>query len=190
MKLAHIAVVILAGSIGVALAASRQANTTPVPQKAPAAQPAVAAATPAAAAPDNLRHVLDMFRSDLNTAKISMLNREMKLTSAEAEKFWPIYQKYETELNGVNDRRVALIRQFVTLHATNALTNQNANELANSFLQVVQDRLNLWKKYHGEVSSALSPMRGAQFLQLEHQISLLVDINIASEMPLVNQPAK
>jgi hypothetical protein len=52
---------------------------------------------------------------------------------------------------------------------------------------VTGDRLALWKKYHQRISRAVSPVRGAQFLQVEHQMALFVDLNIASEMPVIGQ---
>ena len=186
MKFAHIAVVVVAGSIGFAVAASRQPQTSP-PPAAPIAQPAAA---PSDLQPDNLRKVLDVFRSDLNASKIRLLNQVMKLTESEAEEFWPIYQKYEADLAAVNDRRVELIRQFIVLQSTDSLTDQNAGELANKWLKFAEDRLNLWKSYNAVIATALSPIRAAQFLQVEHQISLLVDINIASEMPVIATPTK
>ena len=57
----------------------------------------------------------------------------------------------------------------------------------------MQARLDLWKKYQKKVARALSPARAVQFLQVEHQMSLFIDLNIASEMPalrMVTLPAK
>jgi hypothetical protein len=172
----------LLATVGCVIAASAQpeTKTTTAPALAPA-QPAVDADS------GNLKSTLDLFRSDLNASKIRTLNEVMRMTAEEAAKFWPIYQKYETELTAVSDRKIALIRDFVTLHSTNSLTDAKAGEITERWLTLSQDRLDLWKKYSKEISTAVSPIRGAQFLQVEHQISLLVDINIASEMPLVGQ---
>jgi hypothetical protein len=56
----------------------------------------------------------------------------------------------------------------------------------------VQDRLSLWKKYQKKISKAVSPMRAAQFLQVEHQMALFIDLSIASEMPVLggSRPTK
>ncbi|MBX3380394.1 MAG: hypothetical protein KF805_09885 [Phycisphaeraceae bacterium] len=181
----YLAVLAVAGTIAVSVASSREpAPATPNTTSKPAAT------APGESKPDNLRQLLDTFRSDLNTSKVRTLNQVMKMTPEEAAKFWPIYQRYETELNSVLDRRAALIKQFVELTNEDKLTNDNAATLSTEWLQVAQDRLNLWKKYNKEVGAAVSPIRAAQFLQVEHQISLLVDINIASVMPAVNGPAK
>jgi hypothetical protein len=134
---------------------------------------------------DDLRATLEMFRSDVNTTKIRTLNRAMKLTAPEADKFWPIYRQYEVELAALGDRKLALIRDFATHQNNGTLNDESAKTMADQWLTNSQDRLDLWKKYYQKISEAVSPVRGAQFLQIEHQMSLFIDINIASAMPMV-----
>ncbi|MCX6926644.1 MAG: transcriptional regulator, partial [Verrucomicrobia bacterium] len=112
----------------------------------------------------------------------------MKLTGPEAEKFWPVYRNYEKELAAVADRKVAMIREFAPLLFGGKLDDQKANDLAARWLKNTQERLDLWKKYHKQISKAVSPIRAAQFLQVEHQMALLIDLNIAAEMPAVGKP--
>lgn len=182
MKKSPLIAASLFASVGLVIAAYAQPETNPTAPATTQTQPAEAAES------GNLKSTLDLFRSDLNASKIRTLNEVMRMTADEAAKFWPIYQKYEAELTAVGDRKIALIRDFLSLHSTNSLTDAKAGEITERWLTLSQDRLDLWKKYSKEISTAVSPVRGAQFLQVEHQISLLVDINIASEMPLVSQP--
>lgn len=135
------------------------------------------------AAPDDLRMAIEMLRSDLNSAKIETLNEVLQLTGPEAEAFWPVYRAYEQELAALGDRRIGLIREFGRHHVAGTLNDTNAEAIAKAWLGLQQDRVTLWKKYHRKISRAVSPMRAAQFLQVEHQIALFVDLNIAAEMP-------
>jgi PBP1b-binding outer membrane lipoprotein LpoB len=139
---------------------------------------------------DDARAYLEVLRSDFNTTKIHTLNQVMKLTVAEAEKFWPIYRNYEKELAAVGDRKLALIVEFMRHHKAGTLNDQNSQEMAAQWLQNAQDRLDLWKKYHQQISDAVSPIRAAQFLQVENQMAIFVDLNIASEMPVIGTPAE
>lgn len=134
---------------------------------------------------DSIRAYIEMLRSDFNTSKIATINQVMQLTGAEAEVFWPIYRNYEKELAAVGDRKLEMIREFAALHAGGTLDSKKADELAKRWLKNVQDRLDLWKKYQKQISKAVSPIRAAQFLQIENQMALFVDVNIASEMPVV-----
>ena len=144
----------------------------------------------APANPDEARAYLEVLRSDFNTTKIRTLNQVMKLTPAEADKFWPIYRSYEKDLAAVGDRKLALIGEFMAHHRAGTLTDQNSREMAEQWLQNAQDRLDLWKKYHQQISDAVSPIRAAQFLQVENQMAIFVDLNIASEMPVVGEKQK
>ena len=134
---------------------------------------------------DDARAALEELRSDFNATKIRTLNQVMKLTAPEAEKFWPVYRNYEQELAALGDRKLALIRDFAAHHRAGTLDDQNSREMADRWLANAQDRLDLWKKYHQQIRDAVSPVRAAQFLQVEHQLALFVDISIASEMPVV-----
>lgn len=138
---------------------------------------------------DDTRSYFEVLRSDYNAAKTRALNETLKLTPDEADRFWPIYRPYEKDLAALGDRKLALIREFMGHHKAGTLTDQNSKEMAVQWLQNAQDRLDLWKKYHREISAALSPTRAAQFLQLEHQLALFIDIGIASEMPTIEPRA-
>ena len=85
----------------------------------------------------------------------------------------------------MGDRKLALIRDFARLHLSGTLDNMNAADLAARWLKNTQERIDLWKKYHKQISRAVSPIRAAQFLQVEHQMALFIDLNIATEMPVV-----
>ena len=155
-------------------------------------QPVPAPAQPASAAPDeeNLQAILDLMRSDTNPFKIQTLNQVMALTPPEAEKFWPIYQQYEQELGAISKRATAFIRDFLELQASGVLEDQRWNALAAKWLKLKEDRLALWAKYQKKISQAVSAYRAAQFLQVEHQMGLFIDLSIASEVPVISvQPA-
>jgi hypothetical protein len=140
--------------------------------------------------PDDLRAVLETLRSDVNAFKIRVLNQALQLTGPEAEKFWPIYRQYEKELAGVVDKKIALLREFGERCASSTLDNKAADMMAQQWLKNVQARLDLWKKYQKQIAKTVSPARAAQFLQVEHQIALFMDLNIAAEMPALRTVIK
>jgi hypothetical protein len=134
--------------------------------------------------PDNLRAMLEMMRTDVNSTKIRTINKVMELTGLEADVFWPIYRAYEKELAPVGDRKAAMIREFLDDLYGGKMDRERSKAMAERWLKNAQERLDLWKKYHKKITKALSSIRGAQFLQIEHQMALFIDLNIASEMPV------
>ena len=144
------------------------------------------AAEPAQPNPvDDTRAYFEVLRSQLNADKVAVYNQALELTPAEAKKFWPIYRDYDRELATLSDQKLELVRDFFARQKDGALTDKASAEIADKWLKNVQARLDLWKKYHKKISKAVSPTRAAQFLQLEHQVSLFIDIGIASEMPSI-----
>jgi hypothetical protein len=132
---------------------------------------------------DDTRAYFETLRSQFNTNKVATLNEVLKLTPAEADKFWPIYRAYEKELAGVGDRKLELVREFFRDYKAGTFTDEKAKVLAKQWLQNLEDRTKLWKKYHKKISKAVSPMRAAQFLQIENQLAIFIDLSIASDMP-------
>lgn len=145
---------------------------------------------PAPSDSDDLRAVLETLRSDVNSYKVRVINQAMQMTGPEAGKFWPVYRQYEQELGRVADRKIALIREFSDRCASGTLDNKAADTLANQWLKNVEARLDLWKKYRKKIAKAVSPARAAQFLQVENQVALFMDLNIAAEMPALRTVIK
>jgi hypothetical protein len=137
-------------------------------------------------APDDpVRAYVDAMRDDLSHGKVDTITRMMHLSAAESAVFWPIYQDYETELFALGDQRVELIRQFIAWQQSEVPDANRASELADGYFHLEAARLDLTKKYHATIAKELSPLRAAQFTQVEHRAGTVIDLLIASQMPLI-----
>ncbi len=139
---------------------------------------------------DNIYNYLQLLRSDFNTAKVDVVNKIMKLSEDDAKKFWPIYREYENELGKLAVSRTELIAAFAKAHNDGTFDNAKAKVMADGWFKGQRARLDLLEKYHGKIEKALSPVQAGQFLQIENQIGLFIDVAIASEMPLVGAEKK
>lgn len=144
-------------------------------------------AEPAPQVNDNIYNYLQLLRSDFNSAKVQVVNQIMKLSAEDAKKFWPIYKDYENELGKLAISRAELIREFVKCHKDGSFDNAKAKDLAARWFSGQRARLDLLEKYHGKIEDALSSIQAGQFLQIENQIGIFIDLAIAGEMPLVGQ---
>ncbi len=167
---------------------SRRHVLIPILAAALASLAATAAAqTPAAAAADprdrNLRAYVELLRSDVRSQKIAILTELMEFSEREDAAFWPIYREYDVELSKVNDDRVTLIAEFAKSY--DAMTDALADKLANGALELEGRRHALKLKYYGRIKAALSARQAARFLQIENQLLLLIDLQIAAALPIV-----
>src|SRR5688500_14230048 len=169
------------------------ASENPEPVKPPEPSRALTAAAAVPAGPrkgsgdsrDALREYVDALRADLSRGKVGIINDVMRLDAAEAKKFWPVYSDYEEELFELGDRRVELTRRYVQAYTGASLDDTTADELSKGWLAYPSGSLELARKYHGLISAELSPLRAAQFLQIEHRVGTVVDLLIAADLPLV-----
>ena len=106
----------------------------------------------------------------------------MQFTEAEDAKFWPVYREYETELAKINDDRIALIKDYA--EPTSTLTDATADRLALGALDLEARRHALKANYYERFKTVLPPKTAARFLQVEHQILLLLDLQIAASLPI------
>lgn len=142
-------------------------------------------ALPAAAVNDNIYNYLQLMRSDVNSVKVDLVNSIMKLSAEDAKKFWPIYRNYENELGRQAIDRAELVTEFVQSHKDHSFDNPKARDMARRWFKSQKARLNLLEKYHAKIEKALTPIQAGQFLQIENQVGLFIDVTIASEMPTV-----
>jgi hypothetical protein len=131
----------------------------------------------------NLKAYIDLLRKDLKKDKVAILTELMQLDPEEASSFWPVYNEYDKALTKLADERVALIRMYAENYGS--LTDQKVTEIALGMLDLEGRRNQLKKEYFQKISQALSPKVAARFLQIENQIEKLVDLQIASSLPIV-----
>lgn len=136
---------------------------------------------------DNIYNYLELLRSDFNSAKVGIINGIMKLSAADADKFWPIYREYEQALADQSVNRTEFIAEFIQANRDGSFDEQRARTMAKGWFKLQRARLSLLEKYHRKIEKALSSVRAGQFLQIEHQLMLFIDLTIAAEMPLAGQ---
>ena len=151
----------------------------PRPVSAQAAKPLA----PDDAREENLHAYTELLRSDLRSQKVAIITELMQFTEDDDAKFWPVYREYETELAKLNDERLALIKDYAANYET--ITDGVADRLALGALDLEGRRHALKSKYYDRFKSVVSPKTAARFLQIENQILLLLDLQIAASLPIV-----
>jgi hypothetical protein len=130
----------------------------------------------------NLTAYAELLRSDLRTQKVAIITEMMGFTEEEGGKFWPLYREYETEMAALADERVDLIEEYVRDYAK--VTDPAADKMARQALSLEAKRQAVKAKYYDRVAKATSPRLALRFLQVEHQLQLLIDLQIASSLPV------
>lgn len=130
----------------------------------------------------NLSAYAELLRSDVRAQKVAILTEVMGFTEAEDTAFWPIYRKYDAEMSKLGDERVTLIREYAANFSN--LTDAAAATLATKALDLESRRNAAKAQCYQDVKAALSPRTALRFLQVEHQLQLLIDLQIAALLPV------
>lgn len=130
----------------------------------------------------NLEEYIKLLREDVRSQKFAVMREVMDLNPEEAAKFWPIYRDYDTELTKVNDLRITNIEQYARSYGQ--LTDEKADELIRRAMTYQQQRADLLAKYYDRMKQELGAVTAARFVQIEHQLLLIIDLQIASSLPV------
>ena len=136
---------------------------------------------------DQAAAYVEYARADLRDDKVLLVDDAMNLHQGDPnyDAFWHQYYQYEAEQKAINDERIQLIRDYQFNY--DQMDDNIANNLAERALSIRKKRLALLEKYYQKMKTATSPSIAARFLQVVNDISLLADIKIASEMPLLKK---
>ena len=130
----------------------------------------------------NLSAYAELLRSDVRAQKVAIITEVMGFTEAEDAAFWPIYREYDVEIAGLGDERMSLIAEYASHYPD--VTDAMAEKLAVKALDLEARRQAVRRKCYERVKAALSPRTAMRFLQVEHQLQLLIDLQISSSLPV------
>lgn len=133
----------------------------------------------------NIQAYVELMRADVRDQKAEIMGSVMQLNIDDAAKFWPIYSEYDAELTKVNNLRVHNITEYADNYSQ--MTDEKADELIQSTFDYQKQRAELLTKYYGRVKEALGAITAARFLMVEHQLLLIIDLQIASSLPIVGE---
>jgi len=148
----------------------------------PAMAGAQQATAPSETASLNLTAYAELLRSDVRAEKVAILVEVMGFSEAEDKAFWPLYREYDAEISKLGDERVALIADYAAHY--DALTDAVADQLAVKALDLEVRRQAVRAKYFQRIKGALSPRTALRFLQVEHQLQLIIDLQISASLPV------
>jgi hypothetical protein len=142
-------------------------------------------AAPLAAAQDKAADVTDMqaLRDAVRADKRKYVASLMTLTDAEAKRFWPVYDKYQHDLDIANRDRVVAVQEF--MFRDKPLTNLAAKQYATRLLALDEAEIKARRTMRNRVMRALPAVKAARYMMLEQKINAAQDYDLAATVPLV-----
>jgi hypothetical protein len=126
---------------------------------------------------------IQLLRSDVQAQKNQLIAHNMQFTDSESAAFWPVYRSYSHDQSAIGDERVQLIKDYAQHYAT--LDDAKADNMTQRLLNLEAKVVNLRQQYWPKFVKALGAKRAAKFFQVDNRLSLLVNLQLVSVIPLV-----
>src|SRR6516164_2899040 len=126
---------------------------------------------------------LNLLRKDLRSKRKQLIAANLKLTGAEATKFWPVYDQYVKELIAINDGKFGVIQEYADNWGK--MTNEQSLSFIRQWLDADIATTQLRQKYVPIVSKVLDGKKSATFFQLDRRIAMMIELQVSPQMPLV-----
>jgi len=126
---------------------------------------------------------LQQVQADLKADRQAVVAANLPLTEAEAKAFWPVYKEYRAEVEKVGERLAKLILDYAKSYPST--TDAQADALIKEALAIDRAKIAVREKYFPKVRGVLPGQKAARFVQIENKIDALVNLTLATEIPLV-----
>jgi hypothetical protein len=129
----------------------------------------------------NLGILLDTIRAN----RKALVAANLTLTDEEAGKFWPLYDRYQGELNAVQDRGVKIIEDYSASFKN--LSDEKAMKLAGDWLAAEADRVKIRQTYLDQFAKVLPGRKVVRFYQIENKMDAVLRYDLAGQIPVVEE---
>lgn len=125
----------------------------------------------------------ELTKSDLKTEYKSIIIETLLFSDAEADVFWPIFNEFMTSKNTLLDEDMKLLKDYADNY--DSIDDAKIDELVKRAMELDAERLKLRKSYFKKVSKVLPKRKAGKLYQLDNQISILLDFQIISQIPII-----
>jgi polyhydroxyalkanoate synthesis regulator phasin len=132
----------------------------------------------------NFDQAIADLRQEAGQDRRDIVKANMLLTASEGNTFWPLYDEYRNERSALNDKKVNLVKDFLSKRDT--MTQDEAEKLTKEFFELQKDTVSLKEKYWSRMNKQLSARTTSRFFQIDQKLDAAVDLVIASRVPLIH----
>jgi hypothetical protein len=146
---------------------------------------ALSISLPAVAAQKASNSDMQILLEKVKADKKLLVAANMKLSDAEAKKFWPVYDAYQVELGKLNKRIMTLIETYANDYNNNSLTAEKSKKMVAEMISVDEAEAAMKKSFAPKLYKAIPAIKVARYLQIENKIRAALRYELASAVPLV-----
>ena len=133
---------------------------------------------------EKVEDVIQAMRLDLQSSRADIMAKNMTLTAEQAAKFWPVFDAYQKEQNGIIEGQLRDIKKYVESYDT--LSDAGALALMQAHFARDTKMNALRQKWLGEFQKVLPTKLAVRAMQIDRRLSLAAQTEVTSRIPLVH----
>lgn len=126
---------------------------------------------------------LEMLKQDVDQARIEVMASVMELSDEDSKVFWPVYNEYRKRSDELADKDLALMKEYAA--AFWSLTDDQAKDMAGRYFEIEIARKKLLGELYDGLAKVVTPVQALKACQVENRLDLLLDMQIANELPMI-----
>lgn len=126
---------------------------------------------------------IQLLRSDLQSGKNRVIADTMKFSDSESSAFWPIYRDFARDQQALGGERLNVIKDYA--QHLESMNDATAKQLAQRMIDIESKGVNIRRDYWPKFEKALGAKRAAKFYQVDNRLSMMINIQLAAEIPLI-----
>jgi Spy/CpxP family protein refolding chaperone len=132
----------------------------------------------------SIDEVLVAVREDMQATRSDVMAKNLSLTAQQAASFWPVYDAYQKEQNGIMDEHLKGIQRYIETFDT--LNDAGALALITAHLDRDAKMNALRQRALGDFRKVLGTKLAVRAIQIDRRLSLAYQIQITSKIPLAH----
>lgn len=141
------------------------------------------AGTPAGAA-ETGGNRFDAAREMIAAGTRDLIDTELNLEPAEAEAFWPVYERFDAQMTTLSTQYVRLIETYMDRYLRGELDEAEANRITDEYFALQIGMLRLRQRFLDDFRDAIGGLKTARLYQLQNKVKAEIDYALAEAVPL------
>lgn len=135
----------------------------------------------------DLKYQVEAARKLMAKERRVVIAGEMNLSDSERRPFWDLYNEYAEEMRKIDMEQARQITLYAESYQN--LSDETATELLNGYFAVQRDTLKIREKYRKRFSRVIPIIKVARFYQTENKLDAIYEFQLASQIPMIEEPA-
>lgn len=127
---------------------------------------------------------LEAAREMIDAGTRELIDTELNLEPAEAEAFWPVYERFDERMSLLRGQYVRLIETYMDRYLRGDLDEAEANRMTDEYLALQLGMLRVRQRFLDDFRQAIGGLKTARLYQLQNKVKAEFDYALAEAVPL------